>query len=94
MKNIGNIEKKNPFKVPDNYFEDLNRRIIASTAGNEEVKPEKGMIRRLRPYIAAAAAVAVLVALGYTAYWFNGIKVNVLEFPEMSINELPDSYYG
>ena len=92
MKNIENIDKKNPFKVPDNYFEDFNRRIIEATAVREEVKPERGIIRRLRPYFAAAASIAVLVALGYTAVWFNGNKNNVLEFPEMSINELPDSY--
>ncbi len=92
MKGIGEIEKKNPFKVPDNYFEDLNKRILEVTVGSEYVKPEKGIVRKLRPYFAVAASIAVLVALGYTAIWFSGNNRQELVFPDMSLSELPDNY--
>ena len=36
MKKLNDIDKKNPFKVPDNYFEDVNRKIISATSGVEE----------------------------------------------------------
>jgi hypothetical protein len=28
MKKLDSIAEKNPFKVPDNYFEDVNRKIL------------------------------------------------------------------
>ena len=33
MKKSDNIPKKNPFKVPDNYFEEVNRKIITAASG-------------------------------------------------------------
>lgn len=92
MKSLGDIEKKNPFKVPENYFEDFNKRILEATAGSEQELQRKGIIRKLRPYLAAAASIAVLVALGYTAIWFIGNNKSELTFPDMSLSELPDSY--
>ncbi len=35
MKPTENIPGKNPFKVPENYFEEVNRKIISATAGTE-----------------------------------------------------------
>jgi hypothetical protein len=67
MKEQDNIPKTNPFKVPEGYFDEVNRKIIASASGE---KREKSAIRpafRLRPYLLAAASVAVLVMLSYTA---------------------------
>ena len=91
MKGIGDIEKKNPFKVPENYFEDFHNRIIEATAGSEQERPGKSIVRKLRPYL-AAASVALIVALGYTAIWFSGNNKSELVFPNISLSELPDNY--
>ena len=39
MKKLNEIPGKNPFKVPENYFEEVNRKILSVTSGNDhEVK--------------------------------------------------------
>jgi hypothetical protein len=67
MMNIQNIPDKNPFKVPDNYFEDVNSRIIAATTGKTEQVKKHGLSIRLRPYIMAAASITGFIILSYTA---------------------------
>lgn len=64
MKEIEKIPKTNPFKVPENYFEEVNRRILASTAGGEpEIKAARGRIVRMRTLTAVAASVILIVLL-------------------------------
>lgn len=65
MKNIENIPGKNPFKVPENYFEEVNRRIISATAGGDEKPVRHSLYRRMRPYILAAAAFTGFVIISY-----------------------------
>ena len=65
MKNIENIPGKNPFKVPENYFEEVNRRIISATAGEDEKPVRHSLYRRMRPYILAAAAFTGFVIISY-----------------------------
>ncbi len=77
MKKINEISDKNPFKIPDNYFEEVNRKIISATAGHEEKTKKTAKYRRLRPFLAIAASVAVLVILSYiTVRLFNPSKPN------------------
>ena len=59
MKTINELPNKNPFKVPENYFEEVNRRIIASTADSEKEFVKVSLYRKLRPYLLAAASVAL-----------------------------------
>ena len=92
MMGLDDIENKNPFRVPDNYFENINRKIISDTAGFEEGNEDKSIIRKIRPYLAAAASIAVIAILGYTAIYFTGRRDNNLMFPEMTLSDLPDSY--
>jgi hypothetical protein len=67
MKTIEDIKNNNPFKVPDDYFDEVNRRIISATAeGPVEVR-KKGLIRRLTPALAIAASAAVFIILSYSA---------------------------
>lgn len=70
MMNIQNIPDKNPFKVPDNYFDEVNRKIISLTAGDKSQIRKAGIFIRLRPYIFAAAAVTGFVILSYFAARF------------------------
>jgi len=92
MKRIDETAGRNPFKVPENYFEDVTRRIIAETAEKaaEPVKPR--LYGRLRPYLAMAAAVALLAVLSYaTVKVFLPLK-DRQSIHEISMQEFSDSY--
>lgn len=96
MKESDKITGKNPFKVPDNYFGDVNRKIISATVEAEtSTEPEVRKIRlfsRLRPVLAVAASVTVLVLLTYTALRvFLPVNKNN-KMPEISLIEFSDSF--
>jgi hypothetical protein len=92
MKDLKEITDKNPFGVPENYFEEFNSKIIASTAGRAPETRKKGLYRRLKPYLAVAASVAVLVLLSYTALKIFRPSENVDVIPFVSLQEVIDSY--
>ena len=52
--------KEGPFRVPDNYFEEVNRKILASTSNSEKGKK---FAFPFRPLLGAAAAIAALVTI-------------------------------
>ncbi len=95
MGNSDKIPQGNPFKVPENYFEELNSRIISSTSENQD-KKKPGLYMRLRPFLAIAASVAFLAILSYAgtklfshhneAVSLSGIPVE--EYPETILNEI------
>jgi hypothetical protein len=67
MKKLNEIPDNNPFKVPENYFEEVNRKIISVTSGyNLDVK-KRGLYNRFRPYFLIAASVAGFILLSYAA---------------------------
>jgi hypothetical protein len=95
MKELKEIPKQNPFRVPDNYFNDLSERIIAEVSAVEPVAEKKGSIRRLRPFLLAAASVAILAIIGYTAISIigknrNNISDNAGVITEYNISYLND----
>lgn len=47
-------KKKNPFTVPENYFDELTERIMERTAGQEKSRKIK-FVQRLKPYMSLAA---------------------------------------
>jgi hypothetical protein len=67
MKKLSEIPGKNPFKIPENYFEEVNRKIISATTGINEESKKISLYKSLRPYLAIAASVAVLIVAGYFA---------------------------
>jgi hypothetical protein len=92
MKEIKNISGKNPFNVPENYFEEVNRKIISSTSGFIPEQKGSGLYRKLRPYLAAAASVAILAVLSYTAVNLYSSGRNRSEFPELTLIEFSENY--
>ncbi len=96
MKTLNDIKDKNPFKVPDNYFDEVNRKIISATADSQVIVRKKGFIRRLGPVLAIAASAAVLIALSYTAVkiFSHGnqgrliAKVTTEEFTAADLNDI------
>ena len=67
MQKLNKLPDKNPFKVPEGYFEDVNRKIISVTSGNDHVVRKLGLYYRSRPYLLAAAAVTGFILISYTA---------------------------
>jgi hypothetical protein len=92
MKELNDISKQNPYKVPEKYFEEVNRKILSDTAGFDSEEQEKGFIHRLRPYLALAASIAVLVVLSFTAFHFFSSGKNTSEFPGITLSEYTDKY--
>jgi len=64
MKEFNQNTDKNPFSVPENYFDEVNRKILARTLENKGIRPS-GILSRLRPFIAAAAVITGLIILSY-----------------------------
>lgn len=96
MKESDKIPGKNPFKVPDDYFEDVNRKIISATVEAEtSTEPEVRKIRlfdRLRPVLAVAASVTLLVLLTYTVLRIFLPDSKSSKMPEISLIEFSDSF--
>jgi hypothetical protein len=92
MKKSDYIPDKNPFKVPENYFEEVNRKIISLTTEADTVTKEVSIFSRFRTSLLVAASVAGLILISYTAIKFltpareNSIVSETLN--KMS----PDSY--
>lgn len=57
------ISHRNPFKVPDGYFDTLTDRVMASIENEAPTQHSKGLIVHLRPVIWIAASI-LLVAIG------------------------------
>ncbi|MFW6309633.1 MAG: hypothetical protein ACOC1D_00905 [Prolixibacteraceae bacterium] len=64
---LSKIKKENPFRVPDNYFDDFSARLQTKVAAEKQPLPEKaGIITRfLKPALGLAASIAVVFVLVY-----------------------------
>jgi hypothetical protein len=92
MKKSDNIPDKNPFKVPEDYFEEVNSKIISATTGAETVIRKVSVFNRFRKSILVAASVAGFILISYTAIKLltpAGVNSRVSE----TLKEIsPDSY--
>ena len=91
MKTLNEIPRENPFKVPENYFEDVNRKIISAAAGIQPGESSKGTLRRLRPMLAVAASIAAFIVLSYTALRIFRPETGS-NLPDVLTAELKESY--
>lgn len=76
--------RNNPFKTPDGYFQNVNRRLMEALPDNTVAAPvkRKSTVLTLRPVLTIAASVcmAVFGAVVYTHYYNidkNGDSVSV-----------------
>ncbi len=67
--------KNLPFRVPDNYFEELPGRIQERIQGTPSAQPLP-QIRKLRPALALAAMFIGLIAVGYAGFQLLSDKGN------------------
>jgi len=65
---LSKIKKENPFRVPDNYFEDFSARLQTKLEEEKKgvSKNQNRFIRYLKPAIGLAAGFALIFSL---AYW-------------------------
>ena len=70
MKKLVKIKERNPFRVPEGYFEEVNRKIISATSGTGKTESRPVHAFRFRPYLLAAASVAGFIVLSYAAIKF------------------------
>ena len=92
MKKLNDIPEKNPFKVPDNYFEEVNRKIISATSGIDKEVLKVGIFNRFRTSLLIAASVAGLILITYTTIkLLTPARVNS-QVSEVLHEISPDSY--
>lgn len=90
MKKSDNIPEKNPFRVPEGYFEEVNNKIIAATSGKGNPDLRSPLFVRLKPYLLAAASVAAIIFLSYTA-----VKIIIPHGNNLKESELmQDEYFN
>ena len=92
MNKLSDIPDKNPFRVPDNYFEEVNRKIISSTSGYDQEIRKAGFYNRFRTSLLIAASVAGFILISYTA-----VKLLIPDNKKSQVSEVlseinPDSY--
>jgi hypothetical protein len=63
MEKLDKIPGGNPFKVPDNYFEEVKRKIVLSTSEKETEVRKKEVSAKMKPWLRIAASVAILCVL-------------------------------
>jgi hypothetical protein len=86
MDNSNNIPGKNPFKVPDNYFDEVNRKIISATSGIKPVERKISVYNRFRTSMLVAASVVGFILISY---------VTVKLFTHKNVNsEVSEALYG
>jgi hypothetical protein len=92
MKTLNEIPGRNPFKVPDNYFEKVNAKIIERSSIPEPETQKHGLYRRIRPIIAVAASVTLLIALTFTAIKISSPDSRIRNISGITIEEFTESY--
>jgi hypothetical protein len=92
MNKLNDIPDKNPFKVPENYFEDVNRKIISATSGQIGEIRKVSIYNRFRTSILIAASFAGFVLIGYTALKLLSPDKKDIQVTEVLHDISPDSY--
>jgi hypothetical protein len=92
MKELKDIPKDNPFRVPENYFAELEGRIIAATKSEKQAPVRKGFIIKHLPGLAVAASVALMVLIGYSVLYRGNYGNGSDMIPEITVNDFTDIY--
>lgn len=93
MKEINKDMKRNPFKVPENYFEELEGRILLATSEKPVAAKVRG-IAMIRPWLSLAAIIAGVAVLTMAVLHFtekgnvtaNGSNTAYADVPQFLID--------
>lgn len=87
MKKHENIPNKNPFKVPEDYFDTLTDRVMSKIGEAEETKIIAiPFIKRVRPYLALAAMITAFALI-------TTVIVKLTNQPEYGVSDLAASEF-
>jgi hypothetical protein len=92
MEKLNETSGKNPFKIPENYFNEVNRKIISASSGYNTEAKKVSLYDKVKPYLAIAAFVSGLILISYTALKLlrsNDVNDRV---PQISMQEFSESY--
>ncbi len=92
MNKLNETTDKNPFKVPENYFEEVTRKIISATSGYEKEGRKIGFYNRFKPYFLVAASVTGFVILSYIAVTILSPDKKVIQVSEVKNEGTPELY--
>ena len=69
MKNLNDQNKKNPFRIPENYFAEVNMKIISATSSVPSADDKKigrpGIYNRFRTRLLIAASITGFILLSW-----------------------------
>ena len=87
METLNNYSNKNPFKVPEGYFESFNQELMSKIEEQDD-KKSKWRIKSIRPFFAIAAGFLIILALwGLLLKQFDKNTTEVAE-NEIQTNEM------
>ena len=92
MKKLNEIPDKSPFKVPENYFEEVNRKIFSATSGYDHEVRRTGFFNRFRLSLAIAATVAGFIILSYVALKLVTPEKDNTQLSEVMVQENTENY--
>lgn len=84
--------KRNPFTVPEGYFEQLTSQVMQKLPETKAEKP--ALIKRLRPWLYAAACVCVGVFIAAVAFNNNNEEVRKQMRIATADQKSVESYYS
>ena len=84
--------KRNPFTVPEGYFEQLTSQVMQKLPEAKAEKP--ALIKRLRPWLYAAACVCVCVFIAAVAFNNNNEEVRKQMRIATAEQKSVESYYS
>lgn len=93
---LENIDKnKNPFKVPENYFENFNTEIMSKLPTKEEKKTKIAPLwRKIVPWTAVAAMFfGILFITGVFKQGDNTMQINSVVSSGVASNSLEEDYF-
>lgn len=88
------LKKENPFRVPDNYFDNLPEKIRVNIHAREKAvsKPVIRIVDYLKPHLALAAAILGFALIGYTGFRYFINKNSNSQISNQEIAEYMDFY--
>ena len=88
------VNKNNPFKVPDNYFDNLPEKTQVNIHAHENAisKPITRIIDYIKPHLALAAAILGFALIGYTGFRYLINKNSDSQIRNREIAEYIDFY--
>lgn len=91
MTKLNDIQGKSPFKVPDNYFSEVNKKILSLTTDSEVKVLRVSFYNRFRTSLLIAASVAGFILIGFAAVKLLAPENRNIQVSEVLHQISPDS---